>query len=342
MANTTNVPQVPLFDFNLFQVDLHLGFSDANAYRVNAARWADETHTTKLLPEKLDELAAAYLQKVNAEDNLYKPDNASDVAQLRKEKDRERDVLFRNIRRVVFSAADTTIFPTKQEKALLIKHVIQHYDVNPDVSLDAQTIATDQWLQEQLENYQLILAARELDLTESIAQLKTINDEIKQLTRDLSDENQSKVPSALQQARKETDQAFRQFATMLNAYALTADEPYQFIELIRGITANIEHYRTDAEQRREVNRRISVKSELVGNHLYDYSAGWTWAQLVQQYPKAFFLQVVPDGQGGTVTHIASADKKALKAGGLIVCLESQPVLADDVLDVNKTYYLEAQ
>ena len=58
----------------------------------------------------------------------------------------------------------------------------------PDGGIEAQTVATDQWLQEQNTNYQLELAARELGIFDSIKQLKVLNDEVRRLTTDRNDE----------------------------------------------------------------------------------------------------------------------------------------------------------
>ena len=85
---------------------------------------------------------------------------------------------------------------------------------------------------------------------------------------------------------------------------------------------------------RRANRRVSVKSAIVGNHLYQTSNGWTWERLIED-GKAL-LAVDPD-----TDRIVSTDKKAEKAGGLILALLGQPVGPDDEVDVTKEYELIA-
>ena len=54
--------------------------------------------------------------------------------------------------------------------------IMQKYNIQPDGGIEAQTVATEQWLQEQERNYQCELAAKELGIYESINQLKVLKD----------------------------------------------------------------------------------------------------------------------------------------------------------------------
>ena len=105
-----------------------------------------------------------------------------DLTKQRLEKDRQRDVLWKEIKKTVDTFATLTIFPDKQEAALKMQPVMQKYAINHDGGIEAQTVGTQQWLQEQQVNYQLELAAKALGIFESINQLKSLNDEIQQLT----------------------------------------------------------------------------------------------------------------------------------------------------------------
>ena len=65
------------------------------------------------------------------------------------------------------------------------------------------------------------------------------------------------------------------------------------------------------------------------------AAGWTWARLIQD-GKAL-LAIDEDNPD----RIVSTDKKALKAGGLMLALAGQPVRPTDDVDVEKEYQLVA-
>ena len=194
------IPQIPVYDCGNLQNDLHIGFGGDVAKRIQKARWTDETHATKVFPEAVDALMGAFVVAQATEDQVYVLAQGSDLTRQRLEKDRQRDVLFKEIRKTVDTFATLSIFPEKQAKALVMQPVMQKYNIQPDGGIEAQTVATDQWLQEQMVNYQCELAARELGIFESIQQLKTLNDEIQQLTADRNDERAQKTTAELRKA----------------------------------------------------------------------------------------------------------------------------------------------
>lgn len=328
-----NIPQIDPSKIESLQNDLHMGFGGDVAKRLQKARWTDETRATKVFPDNVDALIGAFVSAQTAEDQVYVLSQGSDLTKQRLEKDAQRDALFKEIRKTVDTFATLSIFPEKQAKALLMQPVMQKYNIQPDGGIEAQTVATDQWLQEQLRNYQLELAAKELGIYESINQLKTLNDEIQRLTADRNDERAQKTTAELKNARLQTDQAFRALTLMLNAQAITQDDNYRYTELIKSIQETIKYYRQISEDRRRANRRVAVKSDVVGRHTYATSSGWTWERLIQDGKAA--LAVDPEDD----TRIVSTDKKAVKAGGLYLALNGVAVKPTDEVDVEKEYEL---
>ena len=89
--------------------------------------------------------------------------------------------------------------------------------------------------------------------------------------------------------------------------------------------------RYEAHQR--TAKRVSVKSTIVGNHLYSVARGWTWAQLIEDGQALLDIDVEqPD-------RIISTDKKAEKAGGLYLALAGVLVKPTDDIDTEKEYQL---
>ena len=250
MSNILDIPQIPEFHLDVLQRDLHIGFGGDIAKRLRKARWTDETCSTKVFPDNVDALMGDFIMAQATEDEVYVQAQGSDLTKQRLEKDNQRDVLYKEIRKTVDTFATLSIFPEKQQKALVMQPIMQKYNINPDGGIEAQTVATDQWLQEQLRNYQCELAAKELGIFDSINQLKTLNDEIKQLTADRNDERAQKTTAELKTARLETDQAFRALALMLNAQAIATSVDsaasslnYRYTELIKSIQETIKYYR---------------------------------------------------------------------------------------------------
>ena len=256
------IPQIPVYDCGNLQNDLHIGFGTDNSKRFRAMRWTDETHATKRFPDVVDQPLGAYLSAFAQEDEAYVIAQKSEYVKRRKQKDEERDVLYKEIRKTVDTFATLSIFPEKQAKALVMQPVMQKYKIDPDGGIEAQTVATEQWLQEQERNYQCELAARELGIYESIQQLKTLNDEVRQLTLDHNDENAQKALAALKNARRETDRAFNALRLVLNAMALTAgDDAYTYQEIIKNLQQTIKYYRQLSEQRRKKNAAAREKGK---------------------------------------------------------------------------------
>ena len=340
-SDILSIPQIAVPDLANIQNDLHIGQGTDISKRLQKARWTDETRATKVFPANVDALMGAFVSAHAAEDQVYVQTQGSDLTKRRLEKDAQRDVLYKEIRKTVDTFATLSIFPEKQQKALVMQPIMQKYNIQPDGGIEAQTVATDQWLQEQLRNYQCELAARELGIFDSINQLKTLNDEIQRLTADRNDERAQKTTAELKNARQATDQAFRALALMLNAQAITAADNYLYTELIKSIQETIKYYRQIADDRRRTSRRVSVKSPVVGNKLYAVSAGWTWQRLIDD-GKAL-LAVEPASSASSAddapARAVSTDKKALKAGGLTLALGGTPVKPTDDVDAEKEYEL---
>ena len=255
-------PQVPAYACELLQNDLHIGFGTDNSKRFRAMRWTDETCATKRFPDVVDQPLGEYLSAFAAEDEAYVIAQKSQIVKQRQQKDAERDALYKEIRRTVDTFATLSIFPEKQAKALVMQPVMQKYKIDPDGGIEAQTVATEQWLQEQQRNYQCELAARELGIYESIQRLKTLNDEVRQLTLDHNDENAQKALAALKTARRETDRAYKALVLIINAMALTStDDSYTYQEIIKSLQQTIKYYRQLSEQRRKKNAATREKGK---------------------------------------------------------------------------------
>ena len=118
MSEISNIPQIQGFQLDILQNDLHIGFTGDIAKRIQKARWTDETHAMKVFPAAVDALMSAFVQAQAVEDQAYVIAQGSDLTKQRLEKDRQRDVLWKEIKKTVDTFATLTIFPDKQEAAL--------------------------------------------------------------------------------------------------------------------------------------------------------------------------------------------------------------------------------
>ena len=146
-------------------------------------------------------------------------------------------------------------------------------------------------------------------------------------------ERQQQKTIVLADDRRMADRAMKSCDRVLNALAILDDDPQRFAVLINALTADQTEWRQRYDDNRRANKRVSVKSDVVGNHLYQTARDWTWARLIED-GKAL-LAIDPDQP----TRILSTDKKAQKAGGLCLALKGVPVKPTDDVDVDKEYQL---
>ena len=132
MSSILDIPQIPSIDFVHIQNDLHMGFGGDVKDRLQNARWTDETRATKVFPEPVDALMAAFVLAQHAEDEAYVIAQGSDLTKQRLVKDQERDALYKEIKKTVDTFATLTIFPEKQAAALKMQPVIAKYNILPD------------------------------------------------------------------------------------------------------------------------------------------------------------------------------------------------------------------
>ena len=189
-------------------------------------------------------------------------------------------------------------------------------------------------------------ALAELGLTQIVTDLEQQNNEVIRLMDERAAERQQQKTIVLADDRRMADRAMKSCDRVLNALAILDDDPQRFSVLINALTADQTEWRQRYDDNRRANKRVSVKSDVVGrstsgrllptgrkNHLYQTARDWTWARLIED-GKAL-LAIDPDQP----TRILSTDKKAQKAGGLCLALKGVPVKPTDDVDVDKEYQL---
>lgn len=250
----SDILQIKGSDVSHLQDDLHMGFWTEMGKRLRAYRNGADGNA-KNFPAKVDAEFTPWITAVASEDELYKTVTKSQLTKPIKEKDTERDGLYREIKRTVDTFATLSILPEKQAAALKMQPVMQKYKIDPSASYEAETVAIAQWLQEQERNYQLELAAKELGILESVRSLRTLNDEVRTLISQRNDERSAQVVAALREARKVSDQTWRNLVLILNAAALMDEDEYRYTELLQGINEELKYFKRVSEQRRKANAR---------------------------------------------------------------------------------------
>lgn len=311
----SDVKQVPYVGFLLWQNDIHIGFMTEAEKRVKA--FFDNGTP---IPVKLKPWADAFYIAREEEDRAYLVSQKNALTARIAELDQERDDLLRFVKSAINASAKLAVFPAKQQAALALQPALDLYKPDPSMAYDVENTALFQWYDAFRADTAQVDAARELSISEAIDQMMETTNKLRDLISTRNDERGSAADIDLKATRLKTDAAYRDMVLMLNSLAVVDDDPRRFEKLIVGITEEQEYSRQLSEDRRRNNRRVSVKSDIVGNRLYAVSAHWTWEKLAAANPEDF---AVADGR------IYSANEKALQAGGLVVALEGLPVKPTD-------------
>ena len=139
----------------------------------------------------------------------------------------------------------------------------------------------------------------------------------------------------LSEDRKDTDRCMRNFFRMMDAVACVDANEQRYLVILGRLQQDQTEWRQRYDEYRRSAKRVSVKSSIVGNHLYSASRGWTWAQLIDDGKALLAIDAEDD------TRIVSTDKKAEKAGGLYLALKGVLVKPTDDIDTDKEYQLIA-
>ena len=176
-------------------------------------------------------------------------------------------------------------------------------------------------------------SAATLGLTQILADLKTKNDLVISLMDARAADRASRALIQLSEDRKETDRCMRNFFRMLDAAACMDEDEQRYLVVLGNLQQDQTEWRQRYDDYRRSAKRVSVKSTIVGNHLYTTSRGWTWAQLIDDGKALLAIDAEDE------TRIVSTDKKAEKAGGLYLALNGVLVKPTDDIDADKEYQL---
>ena len=317
---------------------IHMGYM-TEVLRRTGITWDQETPC----PAKLQPYLTAVENGYEKEDRDYQVSQKSDLTALIDAADQERDALLNQVLTMVDAMRKMEAMPTKKQAAETLAGPLDFYKPSAKMALRDETTQIQQWYQVYSGNSAQEAAAQELGLTQIIANLITKNTEVETLMGQRSDEMAQKAEAQLAADRKVVDEAMRDFTQMLNALALTSNDPHEYDGIIDGLTQTQADYTQRYEDHKRANKRVKIASTIVGNHTYAVSNGWTWATLATKNPKALALDPEPSAPGEepvvTPLRIISVDPKAKKAGGLCVALKGTPVSPADEVDVEKEYEL---
>ena len=325
-----NIPQVNYMDTSQWPKDMHLGYAKNVVRRIDE-EWTEENPAPAKLLAEITPLKAA----VGKEDLDYEQSRKAEHTELIHKADDERDALLNQALTVIDAMAKVSAIPASQKAALQLKGQVDIYKPSAKLALREESTQVDQWLQAISENLAAEQAATTLGLTQILADLKPKNDEVIELMDARATSRAQRAAIQLSEDRKDTDRCMRNFFRMLDAAACMDEDEQRYLVVLGNLQQDQTEWRQRYDEYRRTAKRVSVKSSIVGNHLYSVSRGWTWAQLIDDGKALLAIDAEDD------TRIISTDKKAEKAGGLYLALAGALVKPIDDIDTDKEYQLVA-
>ena len=325
-----NIPQVNYMDTSQWPKDMHLGYAKNVVRRVDEK--FDEDHPAIV---KLQDEITPMKTAIAKEDEDYEQSRKADQTEAIRQADDERDALLNQALTVIDAMVKVTAIPASQQAAQVLRGLADIYKPSAKLALREESTQVEQWLQAISQSITAEAAAQPLGLPQILADLKTKNDLVIELMDARAADRAQRALIQLSEDRKETDRCLRNFFRMLDAAACIDANEERYLDILGKLQQDQNEWRQRYDEYRRTAKRVSVKSTIVGNHLYSTSRGWTWAQLIDDC-KAL-LAIDPDDD----TRIVSTDKKAEKAGGLYLALNGVLVKPTDDIDADKEYQLIA-
>ena len=323
-----NRKQLPYIDPQKWTQMIHMGYA-TEFVRLCNAEWDVDNPAPALLQPYL----TAVLTAVAKEDQDYHVQQKSDLTPQIDEADKGRDGKLNQVLKMVDAMSVMTDMPQKQQAALTLKGPLDHYKPRADMAMSDETTQIQQWHEEFSASAAQQQSAQELGLTQIIADMMSETDRLVQLVAQRNIEMGNKREIQLTEDRQQTDLAIENFTQVLNALTVVDQDDERFNNIIDGLAGAQKTYRERYEEHARTVKRVKVASTVVGNHYYNTARDWSWERLLED-GKA---QLAIDEQHPD--RIVSTDKKALKAGGLVLALKGVPVKPGDDVQLEKDYEL---
>lgn len=200
------------------------------------------------LPAKIKAAAETFAQCYTNEDARYKKALGSDFTPQLADADKVRDNVLSGVR-TLCEALQRLGTEEQQKAAALVLKQFHFYKLSPDLKYEDEGIQIDQFCADCQRVATLKQAVKTLGMTDHIESLKQANQQAMDILELRNQQRGMTDTDALNKARQETDDAYRNLITLVNAYAVVENSddggisysPYDVF--IRVMNADIDYHR---------------------------------------------------------------------------------------------------
>ena len=205
-----------------------------------------QTEITEQLVAQVPALLASAIAQYQAaavhEDDCYLIISKSDLTPQIAEVDSERDTKYVGLKSMA-DALSRIGTAEQQQAAQQLQDLVAHYKVNVSERYDDETTKMSQLLQE-LQSQAWTARIEALGLTATVADLVSLNQQMKHLIELRNNDLAQVTPQAMSQARAASDEAYQLVVTIINALAVTdwADGSSHYDQAIARINQDQDYY----------------------------------------------------------------------------------------------------
>ena len=220
---------------------IFLGNMNNAAHFLFVSNMAERAEKDAAVSEKCAAQVAALRSAVTAEDENLQISAKSLTTDKIAEADRLRDQLYAGYKKAVTGYVN---FPMESmaEAAKVLQQHIKDYKIDVQAQLDKETGLLDNFIQD-LEG-KFAEQVKTLSLTAFVEKLKAANEEVRELTRQRTDERSAKTAGALKAARVASDEVYKMLTMHVNAHALIEGEK-AYAAFIDYANTEIAHFKQE-------------------------------------------------------------------------------------------------
>lgn len=237
-----SIKQIQAFNLVVMRIAGFLEYLQQFVKLVRAYAYTEGSAQSKL-PAKVQPFFTALASAVAGVDSAYKQSRASDYTKRIADEDTRRDNLYTALKNQVQMYLKFDFDQEMQEAAQLLWNIMKKYNIDVAENYSEESGKLQQMLQELDTNYQAELRLKKLGLESLVSQLKTANEAVRTLMAQRNDERTYQQKAALATARKQADEAYHDFVSMLNAAALMDESEYTYEDLFNQINELINYNR---------------------------------------------------------------------------------------------------
>ena len=216
---------------------------------------ASQTLADGELPEKLVAAGEALLAAIEAMMLAYRKVNFKAMSKAIRRKDEERDTLLREVKTMVATMAKMSTMPERQAAGKALQASIEQWQLDPKMEYTQEGTAVRVWLEVVAKSAKLTAAADVLELTDILARLGELNEEVSMLIIDRSNAVADKRSMQQRQKRKEAERSWRTFVMVLNAAAVMDADEHRYETLIGQLNQRLKEMKQQMRHKRRMNPR---------------------------------------------------------------------------------------